>query len=99
MNKEKFREEVMNLIDICILEIQHKKAGINGESTIEQLQNIVLPELNELIIKIDNNELPPSLDLYLLSFANAFKVWGWDMNNPTKIFTKLSYINNHYLKI
>ena len=99
MNKNKFRDDVKNLIKICTLEVQHRKAGIKGESTIEQIENAILPELNQLLTKIDNNQLPPLSERYLLSFANAFKVWGWDMNQPTEIFVKLANINNNYSKI
>ncbi len=99
MDKNKFRNDIKNLIKICTLEIQNRKEGIKGESTIEQLENIILPELNQLLTKIDNNQLPSLSERYLLSFANAFKVWGWNMNQPTKIFVKLAKINNNYSKI
>lgn len=99
MNKKKFRDDVKDLIKMCTLEVQHRKAGINGESTIEQLENTILPELDQLLTKIDHNQLPPLSERYLLSFANAFKVWGWDMNKPTEIFVKLTNINNNYSKI
>ena len=99
MDKNEFRDDVKNLIKVCTIEVQHRKTGINGESTIEQLENTILPELNQLLTKVDNNQLPPLSGRYLLSFANAFKVWGWDMNQPTEIFVKLADINNNYSKI
>lgn len=59
---------------------------MEGESSSEQLKEVILPELKEVLSVIDNRQLPPSEERYLNSFANAFTVWGWDMQNPTELF-------------
>lgn len=33
---------------------------------------------------------------YLVSFAYAFKEWGWDMKNPSELYKKLCEIHNLY---
>jgi hypothetical protein len=57
---------------------------------------MLLPELEQLLIKINTNQLPPQSERYLLSFANAFKVWGWNMNQPSELFVMLVNLNNNY---
>lgn len=91
-----FKDEINGCIDICLAEIANREKGIEGESTIEQIQTVLLPELYELSEKIKTGNLPPPKDRYLVSFAYAFKVWGWNMNHPTSLYIKLVNLNDHY---
>jgi len=92
-----------NDIDICKSlfeqELKNRKKGKEGESSIEQIENIILPELNQLLEIIDNDQLPPQSERYLLSFANAFKVWGWNMQQPTELFVQLVKLDDAYKKL
>lgn len=67
-----------------------------GESTEEQLKDIILPELTQLLTMLNSNQLPEKGHRYLNSFANAFTVWGWNMQEPTEIFVLLTELNNEY---
>lgn len=93
---KKFRKNILDCIDLCIIELSERKNGINGESSLEQLEGVILPELKEIIILLDKKELPNRQERYLLSFASAFKVWGWSMQEPTELFIKLIELNNDY---
>jgi len=93
------KSDLINCIELCKKEIDNRKKGIKGESTIEQLECVVLPELNSLLQKINDGKLPIKENRYLNSFANAFRVWGWDMENPTELFIKLTELNNNYGKL
>jgi len=90
-------------IDICITlfkkELHNRKKGVEGESSIEQIEKIILPELNQLLEKIEKGKLPPQSERYLISFANAFKVWGWNMQQPTELFIRLLQLNDYYTKL
>lgn len=92
-----------NDIDICKSlfeqELKKRKKGKEGESSIEQIENIILPELNQLLEIIDKDQLPPKSERYLLSFANAFKVWGWNMQQPTELFVQLVKLDDAYKKL
>ena len=94
-----FEDEINTCIEICLAEIENREKGIEGESTIEQIRAILLPELYELREKIRTCNLPPQKDRYLLSFAYAFRVWGWNMNHPTSLYIKLASLNDHYKMI
>ena len=93
---EIFKKKILNVMQLCNKELLNRKNGIEGESTIDQLTNIIIPELHYLVETIDNGNLPLRKDRYLISFANAFTVWGWDMNNPTELFKALVDLNNMY---
>lgn len=94
-----FYNDILKCLEICDKVKRDRKNGIAGECNLEQLNNIILPELKELLIIVDKGNLPPQNDRYLLSFANAFKVWGWDINNPTELFICLIELNNNYKNI
>lgn len=79
------------------LQIQKKRNdGVDGESTVEQQETVIMPELRELLSIIDNKQLPPKVERYLNLFANAYTVWGWDMENPTELFLLITKLNNEY---
>jgi hypothetical protein len=84
------------------IELRDRKNGIHGESTIEQLESCVIPDLASFLSKFKNKEdLPPNTqqDRYLLSFAYAFREWGWNIKNPTALYLQLLKIHEHYRKI
>lgn len=94
-----FRADTANLIQICRRELVNRKNGVNGESTVKQIEEVILPELNILLHKLNDNNLPPLENRYLNSFANAFTIWGWNMECPTELFVKLTELNNNYKRV
>ncbi|MDE6021166.1 MAG: hypothetical protein K2H01_09270 [Ruminococcus sp.] len=92
----KFKEKILRAIKLCNEELVNRKNGVFGESTEEQLKNIILPELTQLLTMLNSNQLPAKEQRYLNSFANAFTVWGWNMQEPTEIFVLLTELNNEY---
>lgn len=96
---DNFKNSLLKAINICNIELANRKNGINGESTVEQLEEIIIPELNQILCMINNDQLPPKEERYLNSFANAFKVWGWNMQTPSNIFVLLVKLNNEYKKL
>ena len=78
------------------METYSRKEGIPGESTEEQLVNIILPELEQLKKMVDVNQIVTKEQRYLISFAYAFKVWGWNMQEPSELFSMLAKLNNGY---
>jgi hypothetical protein len=92
--------DISNCLKLAETELQDRINGKTGESTIEQLEKFVIPDLSNLLSKIKNKEkLSPKQDRYLISFANAFKVWGWNMNNPSVLYLQLLKIHENYGRI
>jgi hypothetical protein len=94
-----YKSDIKECIEMCEIELDKRKMGVLGESTIEQLENTIIPELSSLLQNINLDKLPPEKDRYLISFAYAFKVWGWDMQNPTQLYAKLNVLNSNYKKL
>ncbi|MDR1954086.1 MAG: hypothetical protein LBQ21_06405 [Clostridiales Family XIII bacterium] len=96
---EQFKAKLLQCVKLCEQEISLRKSGIDGEATTSQLETIVLPELKNILLKIETNSIPLQKDRYLCSFAYAFKVWGWDMQNPSRLFIVLTELNNEYKEL
>ena len=96
---ENFRQNIQNTIELCNIEIENRNIGIEGESSIEQLEGIILPELKTVVEQLKKNQLPARETRFLNSFANAFTVWGWDMQEPTELFLALNQLNNQYKEL
>ena len=56
---EKFIKSIEKCLELSQKELADRKAGINGESTIEQLENQIIPELTDLTNQIKNGIIPP----------------------------------------
>lgn len=93
---EKFKEKLLKTINICNAELINRKNGVLGESTEEQLVKCILPELTQLLEMVYNNQIPMKEQRYLNSFANAFTVWVWNIQEPTELFVLLTELNNEY---
>lgn len=96
---DKFNYKLEKIIKICEEEIEKRKNDIYGESTLEQLERVVLPEMYQLCDLIKVKNLPNKEERFIKSFANAFTIWGWNMKNPTKLFILLKELNDEYKEL
>ena len=92
---KKLKNKIVKAIALCEYELKNREKGIFGESSVEQLK-IIINELNQVLNKLENENFSKSRERFLYSFANAFTVWGWNMQNPTELFVLLTEINNEY---
>ena len=101
MDNEKikmFKEKVERALDISRDELRRRKNDMPGESTVEQLEEIIIPELEKLLV-MDYSDLPPANKRFLLSYAYAFRVWEWSLLNPTRLYDLLSELNKEYKEL
>jgi len=101
MDNEKikmFKEKVERALDISRDELRRRKNDMPGESTVEQLEEIIIPELEKLLV-MDYSDLPPANKRFLLSYAYAFRVWEWSLLNPTRLYDLLLELNEEYKKL
>lgn len=85
-------------IEECRREIKRRTMGIAGEATLQQLKEVVMPELLTLR-KVSQEDLPTKEKRWLNSFALAFKLWGWDMHNPTRLYLLLLKLDKAYKQL
>ena len=93
-----FKKNLEKALDISKDELRRRKNDMPGESTIEQLEETIIPEMEKLL-KMDYDNLPPAKDRYLVSFAYAFRVWEWSMVNTTRLFDLLAELNREYKEL
>lgn len=102
-HKEKNRQEYYSCLlkcrELTLEDINKLKDGAILSSTIEQLQDVVLPELEKLIDEYDGGIFPKKTfeDRWIHSYAMAFKVWCWDYNY--ELFKLLVRLNELYEKL
>jgi hypothetical protein len=84
-------------------ELHDRESGIPGESTISQLKDWIIPEMEQLIENEDNNTpLPysPYGGRWIVSFGSAFGMtWSWDINHSTELFDRLRELDHYYKKL
>ena len=61
-----FIKDVLECKEISLNELNQRRSGIEGESTIEQIENVIVPELEEIIRMINESKLPPKEERYFL---------------------------------
>ena len=93
---EELKTQILKCIDLSYSEIKKIRRGEQCEATEEQILAIIVPELQELLELLNNHKVPKKSDRYLVSFANAFTAWGWNMQTPSELFVLLTKINNEY---
>lgn len=97
-----FTKDLQDCLVLAKKELNDRKKGIDGESTIDQIENYIIPDLTNILSNIDNDKpLPPNSqrDRYINSFGYAFKVWGWDMIHPTELYLRLLRLDENYRKL
>ena len=92
----KLRDDLMEAIKFFETELADRKGGITGESTEEQLEKVMIPELKRVLAKVNNSEIPEKEQRYLKSLIDARNLWGWDMENPTEICKLLIKLDAQY---
>jgi hypothetical protein len=93
-NNYRLRKLLQECVNECSHELQKRKNGIPGESSIDQIESIILPELYQIIEYLENDLSTNKNIKFLLSFAYAFRVWNWDMQKPTRLYLQLLEIDN-----
>lgn len=94
---DKLKKEILEGIELSRRELKNRKNGIEGESTIEQLEKVIIPDLEDILLKLDNKIIPKKrVDRYSLAYGNALKMWDWDMERATELYKKLTDIHHDY---
>lgn len=90
----KLKEKVKYCLELSKIELENRKNGIKGESTISQLEEVVIPDLTQFLEKLESKEIPKNRQQrYLESFGCAFRMWEWE---PSELYVKLSEIHHDY---
>ena len=93
---KKFIDDIKACLKLCNEILEDFEKGIVHECTKEQVTDIIIPEMNKLLEFAESGRFPPQDKRYLISFAYAFKDWGWDMSNPTELYLCLVNLDREY---
>lgn len=93
----KLHDDVSKALKLCEEELANRRNGILGESTEEQLEKVVIPELKRILRQVtSDNEFPEKEQRTLCFLSDARVYWGWNTRNPTELFALLTEINEEY---
>ncbi len=90
-----FKKKAEKALSLCNEELFLRKHNMSGEGTIEQFEDIIIPEL-EALLNLDLQNLPPKEERCILSYENAIRKWHWSMENTTTIFDLLEELYYEY---
>lgn len=96
---KKFTDDINECLKLCNKILKDFESGILHECKKEQITDIIIPEMNKLLEATERGLFPPKNERYLISFAYAFKDWGWDMNNPTELYLCLVRLDREYREL
>lgn len=92
----KLQNDVSKALKLCEAELANRRNGIPGESTEEQLKEVVIPELQQILSQIADSEFPEKEKRTLHFLSDARVYWGWNTWNPTELFALLIEVNEEY---
>lgn len=95
----KLHTDVSKALKLCESELANRKNGIPGESTEEQLEEVVIPELKRILSQIADSQFPEREQRNLRFLSDARVYWGWNTRNPTELFALLIEINEEYAQL
>lgn len=88
--------DVTKALKLCETELTGRRNGIPGESTVEQLEEVVIPELKKILSQIADSQFPEKEQRTLRFLSDARVYWGWNTRNPTELFALLIELDEEY---
>lgn len=90
---------ITKCIEICVQKLQNPNE--NDECSKDNILDVIIPDMVDLSRRTLTGDLPhrKSTNRFSMSFAYAFTSWGWDINNPSELFSLLREINDLYSKL
>lgn len=96
----KLQSDISKALKLCENELANRKNGIAGESTVEQLEEVVIPELKQVLYRITSDDGLPAKEQRTLRFLSDARVyWAWNTRNPTELFALLLEVNDEYSQL
>ena len=95
-NTDVFKNKVIELLSYSKMKLDERKNGILGSGTIEQIENILIPELELLLTYADKGEIYNMNKQKKLSII-WYVLDSWDFYDE---FTKkVIYFQNYYIDL
>lgn len=91
-----FKRDINNILSICQEDLHALSVGQIRQATKEQIEETIIPEMNKLLKMIENNEIPPKSQRWILSATYITRGWNWDIWSKDKLNLKLPELDNKY---
>ncbi len=79
-------KDILKILKQCDVILEARLNGICGEATVDQIKKTVIPEMNDLLYKIEKGTVPEKPeDRWIISCANITRGWNWDIRKNGNI--------------
>jgi len=91
-----FENDIREIISLCNKDLFALSIGESRQATKEQIVETIIPEMNNLLEMIKNNDVPVENQRWILSTAYITRGWNWDIQNCGELAKKLAQLDNNY---
>jgi hypothetical protein len=89
-----FKNDIQEILNICKEDLLAISRGEKRQATKEQIEKTIIPEMNDLLIKIETKKIPPKGERWLNSVAYITRGWNWDIWSEDRLNIKLPELDN-----
>ena len=96
---EQFKHDIEEVITVCHEEIEAINRGEQREATVSQIEQYIIPEMEQLLEMIELGTLPKPAKYgsrYLKSTQEVLRSWSWDINKDEKLIDLLGWLDTNY---
>ena len=93
---EDMKKDINQILALCKMELNKISNGEYTEATKEQIENHIIPEMEQLIDVLRLDKIPPKGERWLLSVAYITRGWNWNINNCSELAGSLALLDNKY---
>jgi hypothetical protein len=91
-----FKKDIEKILSVCKEDKDEILKGNKRQATIEQIEETIIPEMNQLLIMIESKKIPPKDKRWIESAAYITRGWNWDIRSEDKLNILLPELDNKY---
>ena len=97
-NLNDLKKDLVELIEICKIELQNRKNGIEGDFSVIQLERAIIPELKELLEYADRGVVYQKYPNKTLN-STRILIDSWSLNPPPEMSVKIMQLQEKFRKL
>lgn len=91
-----FKNDIKEILLLCQEDLHDISMGRAKQATAEQIENTIIPEMEDLLRMIEEGKIPPKDQRWIASAAYITRGWNWDIWSDDKLNVKLPELDNKY---
>ncbi|MCL2136991.1 MAG: hypothetical protein FWH40_05670 [Coriobacteriia bacterium] len=96
---EDFKRDIEEVLVACQEEIQAIQSGEKRDATVWQIEEYIIPEMEDLLEKIKTGSLPEKKSRYISAAQQIMKNWSWDIRSDEKLTDLIGWLDTNYHRL